>query len=111
MSEFDSKQPETINVRDQIIDLVTSQQIDLIWTDLEHTDLDCVSLRHGGCPGHFRLTRRGIEKIVSSIVMYLDAEYCPHPNPQSGDGIHINGDEVELICLNSPTLVGAGETE
>lgn len=28
---------------------------------------------------------------------------------QKGDGIHIDGGEVELICLNSPTLVGAGD--
>lgn len=33
---------------------------------------------------------------------YLDADLCSHESPAEGDGIHVAGDPVDLICLSSP---------
>lgn len=33
---------------------------------------------------------------------YLDAELCGHDRPEEGDGTHVAGDQVDLICLASP---------
>lgn len=74
----------------------------LVWGS--PADIEMKSDGGGEYASAFRLTPRGIAKIAQALKhpFFRDAEFCGCDDQREGDGIHVAGEPVEMICLASP---------
>ena len=77
-------------------------------------DIDRESDGGGDYATTFKLTRRGIAKIMQSLGtpgQYRYADTCGCPCAREGDGVHVSGEPSDLICLGSPLLAGTKSSD
>lgn len=85
-------------------ELTKIQDAVLIWGT--PGDIDLKSDGGGEYSSTFRLTPRGIATVALALGhgYFADGETCKCEKRREGDGIHVPGEMVDVICLATPLV-------